>query len=119
MILLDTDVLIIDLRYLRDARFAANRRFLDHCQLQRLPLAITCQTLLEVVGKFSFNVAAADIAKLADQIPRRYGLCPRSNAPRGNASTDALRHSCSRRKGRRASSRDFPAQSVGTRGTAA
>jgi hypothetical protein len=52
MILLDTDVLIIDLRYLRDARFAANRRYLDHCQLNRWHACIfRCDLLSAVLPK--------------------------------------------------------------------
>ncbi len=74
MIVLDTDVLVIDLRYLRDARYAVNRQFLDHARSQQFPLAVTSHTLLEIVGKYSFNVPQADIALLADLLPRRYGL---------------------------------------------
>jgi len=72
VILLDTDVLIIELRFPRDARYAANRRFLDFAAAQALPLAITTQTLLEVVGKFSFKVRLSDIPKLAAKIPRQF-----------------------------------------------
>jgi hypothetical protein len=57
VIVLDTDVLMIDLRYVRDARYAVNRQFLDHARLQQIPLAVTSHTLLEIVGKYSFNVA--------------------------------------------------------------
>lgn len=74
MILLDSDVLMIDLRYLRDARYAGNRRFLDHARAKRLPLGITSHTLLEIVGLSSFNISAADIPTLAALIPARYAI---------------------------------------------
>jgi hypothetical protein len=74
VIILDTDILIIDLQFPRGARFARNRQFLDHAAAAVLPLAITCQTLLEVVGKYSFNIRQTDIPKLAALIPAQYGL---------------------------------------------
>lgn len=73
MIVLDTDVLILDLRFPRDARFANNRRFLEYAK-NRLPLAMTCHGLLEVIGKLSFSVQQADILKLTNQLPHQYGF---------------------------------------------
>jgi hypothetical protein len=74
VIVLDTDILIIDLQFQRDIRFADNRRLLDHARLAALPMAITCQTLLEVVGKYSFHVRQSDISKLAAKVPIQYGV---------------------------------------------
>lgn len=74
MILLDSDVLVIDLRYLRDARYAGNRRFLDHALANRLTLGITSHTLLEIIGLSSFNIPVTDIPTLVASIPARYSL---------------------------------------------
>ena len=49
MILIDSDVFVIDLVYKRDVRFAINRSFLNAIRGQ--PAATTVFNLLEVCGK--------------------------------------------------------------------
>jgi hypothetical protein len=73
VIVLDTDILILDLRFPRDPRHFGNRRFLEHGK-KHLSLGMTCHSMLEVIGKLSFSVTPADIPKLAVQIPIQYGL---------------------------------------------
>ena len=59
MIVLDADVLLIDIRYPQDNRFARNRQFLDRLKSESRLAVITSGTLLEVVGVLSFNVSPA------------------------------------------------------------
>ncbi|HEY2412007.1 MAG TPA: hypothetical protein VGI40_07180 [Pirellulaceae bacterium] len=73
MIVLDTDILVLDLRFPRDSRHSSNRRFLNYVK-HRIPLALTSHTLLEVIGKLSFGVKPANISKLHLQLPHQYGF---------------------------------------------
>ena len=57
MILLDADVLLLDIRYPGDARFAPNRTALDRFRNEGWRVGVTVQALLEVVGILSFNVS--------------------------------------------------------------
>lgn len=74
MIFVDADVLLIDLRYRNDAKFAVNRQTLDLLRSGEYQAAITVQALLEVVGVLSFNLAAASVVRLPDLIPIQYSL---------------------------------------------
>jgi hypothetical protein len=74
MIVLDSDVLVIDLRYPADARYLVNRKVLDALQLGSQHLIITCQTLLEIIGVVSFNSPAAWTADLPVKIPVWYAV---------------------------------------------
>ena len=74
MILLDADILLIELRYPNDSRFAVNRQLLDNIQAGRVRAGMTVQALLEVVGVLSFNVSAARVPRLADLLCVQYGL---------------------------------------------
>jgi hypothetical protein len=74
MIALDSDVLLVDMRYGRDQRFPVNRQVLDHLRSAGLPRGITCHTLLEVLGVSCFNLAPRDLLDLAIQVPANYGL---------------------------------------------
>lgn len=72
MILLDADVLLIDLRYSNDSRFAVNQRLLHQLKAERRSVAMTSQAILEVVGVLSFNVAPAKIAALPNLLCAQY-----------------------------------------------
>lgn len=74
MILLDADILLIDVRYPNDARFAVNRQFLDQLRAGAVAAGITSQALLEVVGILSFNLSAARIVHLPRQLLVQFGL---------------------------------------------
>jgi len=74
MIVLDADVLLFDIRYGRDPRFAVNKQVLDYFRQSQIPLGITCQTLLEILGVCTFNLRRSDLSDLADQIPVIYRL---------------------------------------------
>jgi len=74
MILLDADLLIVDLRYPADARYLMNSQVLDALRLGAEPLAITSQTLLEVIGVLSFNSTQSWTAALPARIPVWYAV---------------------------------------------
>lgn len=74
MIILDTDVLLVDYRYPRDARFADNRRALDRMRQDGHWLGVTTQALLEMVGVLSFNVSSNLVEKLPSAITTQYRL---------------------------------------------
>jgi hypothetical protein len=64
IILVDTDVLMLDLRYPRDRNYAVNRRALDQIRADGIDLVVTVQVLLELVGKLSFGTAASKRTRL-------------------------------------------------------
>jgi hypothetical protein len=74
VILLDSDVLLIDLRYPNDPRFAVNQQTLRQLHVETITLGCTPQVLLEVVGILSFNVSPGDVQQLPDQLILQYGL---------------------------------------------
>jgi hypothetical protein len=74
VILLDSDILVLDLRFPRDPRFAVNQQTLQQLWADQLPLGITVQALLEVVGKISFNTAQAHITGLPGHLSGQYRL---------------------------------------------
>jgi hypothetical protein len=74
MILLDGDVLLIAHRYQNDARFAVNSQALQQIAADAIPLGITSQALLEVVGILSYNVTPGSIPQLPRYLIGLYGL---------------------------------------------
>ena len=74
MILLDADILLIELRYRNDTRFAVNRQILDIFQAGHVRVGMTAQALLEVVGVLSFNISSARVPRLPDLLCVQYGL---------------------------------------------
>lgn len=73
MIFVDSDVLLIDLRYRRDARFPENVRFLSALSLSQKGVT-SLYNLLEVCGILSFNLNAQQLVELFYYLPRRYRL---------------------------------------------
>ena len=77
MILLDSDVLLLDLRYRNDPKSAVNRQALQQLRAANLALGITSQALLEVVEILSFNIPAGDIPLLPGLLCSQYRLSVR------------------------------------------
>lgn len=71
MILVDTNVFVIDLRYRRDPLYKVNRRF-----LQRLAIdgsgATTVFNILELAGILSFNLNEEQLLNLLTLFPGQY-----------------------------------------------
>ncbi len=71
LIVLDSNLFIIDLRYPRDRHYRLNRGFL--ARLPRLaPAATTLVNLLEVCGVLSFNLTGQQVRELYHYLPERY-----------------------------------------------
>jgi hypothetical protein len=64
VILLDSDVLLIDQRYRNDLRYAVNRQAIEFAGTNSISLGVTAQALLEVIGILSFNVSTAAVPAL-------------------------------------------------------
>lgn len=100
MILVDTNVFVIDLRYRRDPLYRLNRRFLDRLAKDGSG-ATTLFNLLEVAGILSFNLNEEQLMNLLSLFPSQYGIAIlppldlESNLPR--ISQGALANRISRR----------------------
>jgi len=77
VILLDSDVLLIDRRYQNDPRYPVNRQAIEFAQTNAIALAMTGQVLLEVVGVLSFNVSPSALPGLPSARISLYGLTVR------------------------------------------
>ncbi len=73
MILVDSDVFLIDLRYPRDRRFGDNRAFLDRLAISGQG-ATTIYNLLEVCGVLSFNLNRQQLRELYAHFARRFHI---------------------------------------------
>jgi hypothetical protein len=71
VILVDTNVFVIDLRYPRDPLFAINRRFLDRLAKEGSG-ATTLFNLLELAGILSFNLNRQQVLDLLCLFPSQY-----------------------------------------------
>ena len=76
MILLDADVLLIDIRYQNDPKYAVNRRALDRLAADGAALGVTSQTLLEVIGILPtlYDSRTQHAQEILDDVGRRYRL---------------------------------------------
>jgi hypothetical protein len=74
VILLDSDVLMIELRYPYDRKASRNRLALQTIQADGIALGVTAQVLLEVVGNLSFNTSRAQVSRLPHTIITSYNL---------------------------------------------
>jgi len=72
MVIIDSDVFLIDLRYPRDARYPVNAQFLNEVR-GSIP-AIAIYTLMEVLGQLSFNLSADKLARWEIWLQRRLHL---------------------------------------------
>ena len=79
MILVDSDVFLIDLRYQRDQRFRSNRAFLDRLAISGQG-ATTIYNLLEVCGVLSFNLNRQQLRELYGHFARRFHIRVLPNA---------------------------------------
>ena len=61
MVVIDTDVLLLDLAYPRDKRFAVNAACL--ARVIKADPAVTIYNLMELLGQLSFNLAPAKLAE--------------------------------------------------------
>jgi hypothetical protein len=74
VILLDSDIILIDIRYPNDPKFPVNRQVLGQLHADGTVVGMTVQALLEIVGILSFNVASHQVSALPTQICAVYQL---------------------------------------------
>lgn len=72
MVLVDTDVLLIEFRYQRDARFAANSSFLS--KVKEEEPCITVYNLMEFLGQMSFNIPSEKLRDWDRWLEDEYSL---------------------------------------------
>jgi len=73
VILVDSNVFLIDLRYPRDLLFGVNRRFLERLALEDSG-ATTLFNLLELAGILSFNLNRQQVLDLLCMFPEQYRI---------------------------------------------
>lgn len=73
LVLVDTNIFVIDLRYKRDPYYETNRAFLDHIAEKRNGFT-TIVNLLEVCGILSFNLNEKQLTELWFYFQDRYGV---------------------------------------------
>jgi hypothetical protein len=74
VVAIDSDVFIIDRRYSRDGRYAANRLFLDRVREAAPPHVTTILNVFEVCGVLSFNLGTAALQTLHEGFGAKYGV---------------------------------------------
>lgn len=72
MVIVDSDVFLIELRYPRDARYPVNAQFLN--DLRGSAPAVAVYTLMEVLGQLSFNLSADRLVQWESWLQRRHNL---------------------------------------------
>jgi predicted nucleic acid-binding protein len=73
LVLVDTNIFVIDLRYKRDANYEINRTFLDRIAKQRNGFT-TVVNLLELCGILSFNLNDQQLIELWVYFQDRYAV---------------------------------------------
>jgi len=73
LVLIDTNVFVIDLRYHRDPNYTQNRRFLDGIELSDRGFT-TLVNLLELCGILSFNLNRNQLNDLWVHFSRKYSV---------------------------------------------
>lgn len=72
MVIIDTDILIMEFRFQRDKKYPINNQFLSI--LQATGGAITVYTLMEFLGKMSFNVNLSRLTRWRSWLRDAYNL---------------------------------------------
>lgn len=70
---IDADIFVRDLRYVRDREYAVNKRFLELIQKRKSGVT-TLFNLMEICGILSFNLNQAQIRELFYYFPEKYGI---------------------------------------------
>ncbi len=71
LVLVDTNIFVIDLRYKRDTKYEINRAFLDHIAEKRNGFT-SIVNLLELCGILSFNLNEKQLTELWFYFQDRY-----------------------------------------------
>jgi hypothetical protein len=74
MLVLDSDIFLLDYRYQRDANYPANRRFLNELHTAGVPRATTLFNVLEICGVLSFNLNSQQLRAFYASFGTQYGV---------------------------------------------
>ena len=80
MLLVDSDVFVIDRRYRKDPKYETNRNFLD--LVHEKEKYTTVFNVLEIIGILSYNLSTSDIEAFYYAFPNYYKIniiCPATN----------------------------------------
>ena len=72
MVLLDTNIFVIDRFFPRDANYAANRAFI--LRLQKIDCGFSIFSLFELCGLASFNLSPVELRRWSYDFRRIYGV---------------------------------------------
>ena len=72
MLLIDSDVFVIDRRYRKDAKYRTNKNFLDFVHEEEKYTTIF--NLLEITGILSYNLSTSDIERFYYAFPNYYKI---------------------------------------------
>ena len=72
MVIIDTDILLIEFRYLRDENYLINKQFLS--TIHATGGATTIYTLMEFLGQVSFNINPSELTKWRSWLRDAYNL---------------------------------------------
>lgn len=73
VVLIDSNVFIIDLRYKKDKNFSSNRKFLNFIHSRGCGVT-SLVNLLEIIGILSFNLNPRQLTELYTYFPQRYNI---------------------------------------------
>ena len=72
MVIIDTDILVIEFRHQHDERYPINNQFLS--AIRTTGGATTVYTLMEFLGKMSFNINPSELVKWRSWLRDAYNL---------------------------------------------
>lgn len=72
MVIIDTDIFILEFRFQRDRRYPANKRFLS--TIKAAGGAVTIYSVMEFLGQLSFNVNPARLREWRSWLQDAYNL---------------------------------------------
>lgn len=72
MVVIDTDILLIEFRYQRDLKYRTNNQFLSTMKVHGA--GVTIYTIIEFLGSISFNVNATKLAAWRSWLRDAYNL---------------------------------------------
>lgn len=73
-IFLDSDLFVLDIRYLRDIRAEVNTRFLDKVRQEKIMGVTSIFNILEVCGVLSYNLSTDELINLYEEFTERYRI---------------------------------------------
>lgn len=73
-VFLDSDLFVLDIRYLRDTRIEQNSRFLEKVRTGKIRGVTSIFNILETCGVLSYNLSSEELVNLYEEFTERYGV---------------------------------------------